>query len=185
MRQIIVTEFISADGFADVDKLPTVTWNSEMDRFKNDELADSGAMLLGRKTFEIFAGHWPSETGDFAARFNALPKYVASTTLKQLDWQPAELLQGSLPDAARTLKEGSGGNIYVHGSISVAQALLHHGLVDRIAALGRQDDQARARAQDIPLSAVQPDDRSPEPGVGSGYHLHPDRARFPVSDGRH
>jgi dihydrofolate reductase len=61
-----------------------------------------------------------------------VPKYVASTTLKDLDWQPAELLQGSLPDAARTLKEGSGGNIYVHGSISVAQALLRHGLDDRI-----------------------------------------------------
>ena len=132
MRKIIVTEFVSADGFADVDKLPNVTWTAEMDRFKSDELADSGAMLLGRRTFEIFAGHWPKETGDFTARFNALPKYVASTTLKELGWQPAELLQGALPDAARTLKEGDGGNIYVHGSISVAQALLRHGLVDRI-----------------------------------------------------
>jgi dihydrofolate reductase len=132
MRQIIVTEFISADGFAEVDKLPTVTWNSEMDQFKNEELADSGAMLLGRTTYQIFAGHWPNETGDFAERFNALPKYVASTTLKELDWQPAELLKGALPEAVKTLKEGSGGNIYVHGSISVAQALLRHGLVDRI-----------------------------------------------------
>jgi dihydrofolate reductase len=132
VRQIIVTEFISADGIAEVEKLPSVTWNAEMDRFKNDELADSGAMLLGRKTYQIFAGSWPSETGDFAERFNALPKYVASTTLKELDWKPAELLKGALPEAVKALKEGSGGNIYVHGSISVAQALLRHGVVDRI-----------------------------------------------------
>jgi dihydrofolate reductase len=132
MRKLIVTEFISADAVAEVDQLPSVTWNSEMDRFKNDELADSGAMLLGRTTYQIFAGHWPNETGAFAERFNAVPKYVASTTLKDLDWQPAELLKGALPEAVKALKEGSGGNIYVHGSISVAQALLRHGLVDRI-----------------------------------------------------
>jgi hypothetical protein len=66
MRKLIVTEFISVDGVAEVEKLPGVTWNDEMNRFKEDELADSGAMLLGRKTYEIFAGSWPKETGDFA-----------------------------------------------------------------------------------------------------------------------
>ena len=132
MRELIVTEFISVDGIAEVEKLPSVTWNDEMNKFKDDELSDSGAMLLGRKTYEIFAGSWPRETGDFADRFNALPKYVASTTLKALDWNPAELLQGALPDAVRKLKQGTGGNIYVHGSLSIAQQLLRHGLVDRI-----------------------------------------------------
>jgi dihydrofolate reductase len=132
MRKIIVTEFISVDGIAEVEKLTHAVWNSEMDKFKNDELSDSGAMLLGRTTYEIFAGSWPSETGDFADRFNALPKYVASTTLKKLDWQPAELLTGALPEAVGKLKESAGGNIYVHGSISVAQELLRRGLVDRI-----------------------------------------------------
>ncbi|MGO1074061.1 dihydrofolate reductase family protein [Inquilinus sp. CA228] len=132
MRKVIVTEFISADGIAEVERLTGVPWNAEMDQFKNDELADSGAMLLGRTTYQIFAGSWPSETGDFADRFNALPKYVASTTLQDLDWKPAELLKGPLPEAVRALKQGDGGNIYVHGSISVAQELLRHGLVDRI-----------------------------------------------------
>ncbi|RUY75753.1 dihydrofolate reductase, partial [Mesorhizobium sp. M7A.F.Ca.CA.001.09.2.1] len=115
MRKLIVTEFISVDGIAEVEKLPSVTWNDEMNRFKEDELADSGAMLLGRTTYEIFAGSWPTETGDFAERFNALPKYVASNSLKALDWKPAELLKGPLPEAVRTLKQGSGGNIYMHG----------------------------------------------------------------------
>ncbi|MER9526590.1 dihydrofolate reductase family protein [Mesorhizobium sp. M0292] len=128
---MIVTEFISVDGIAEVEKLPKVTWNDEMQRFKEDELSDSGAMLLGRTTYEIFAGLWPSETGDFADRFNALPKFVASTSLKTVDWKPVELLKGSLAEAVRDLKQGNGGNIYVHGSLSVAQELLRHGLVDR------------------------------------------------------
>ncbi|MER8900037.1 dihydrofolate reductase family protein [Mesorhizobium sp. M0676] len=132
MRNLIITEFISIDGIAEVEKLPSVTWNDEMQRFKEDELADSGAMLLGRTTYEIFAGSWPKETGDFADRFNALPKYVASTSPKALDWKPAELLKGVLPEAVRALKQGSGGNIYVHGSLSVARELLRHGLVDRV-----------------------------------------------------
>ena len=132
MRKVIVTEFISADGIAEVEKLTGVAWNAEMDRFKEEELSDSGAMLLGRVTYQIFAASWPHETGDFAARFNALPKYVASTTLRQLGWKPAEKLEGPLPEAVRKLKHGTGGNIYVHGSISLAQQLLHHRLVDRI-----------------------------------------------------
>ncbi|CAH2396479.1 hypothetical protein MES5069_1340017 [Mesorhizobium escarrei] len=105
MRKLVVTEFISVDGIAEVEKLPGMTWNDEMQRFKEDELADSGALLLGRTTYEIFAGSWPEETGDFADRFNALPKYVASTSLKALDSQPAELLTGALPEVVRELKQ--------------------------------------------------------------------------------
>lgn len=132
MRKLIITEFVSVDGVAEVERLPSVIWNDEMNRFKEEELADSGAMLLGRTTYEIFAGSWPKETGDFADRFNALPKYVASTTLTTLDWRPAELLKGALADEVRKLKQSGGGNIYVHGSLSIAQQLLNHGLVDRI-----------------------------------------------------
>ena len=95
MRKLIVTEFISADGIAEVEKLTGVAWNAEMDRFKNDELTDSGAMLLGRTTYQIFAGSWPKETGDFADRFNALPKYVASTTLQGLDWNERVVYVGT------------------------------------------------------------------------------------------
>ncbi|MEZ2333749.1 dihydrofolate reductase family protein [Mesorhizobium sp. RCC_202] len=132
MRQLIVTEFISIDGIAEHEKLPDVTWNDEMQAFKEDELADSGAMLLGRTTYEIFAGHWPKEKGDFADRFNALPKYVASTSLRSVDWKPAELLDGPLLDAVARLKRQAGRNIYVHGSVSLARQLLGHGLVDRL-----------------------------------------------------
>lgn len=133
MRELIVTEFISIDGIAEVEKLPGVEWNDAMKKFKEDELADSGAMLLGRLTFEIFAGHWPREEGPFAERFNALPKYVASTTLGSVDeWMPAEVLKGSLGEAVSELKKGEGGNIYVHGSLSLARELIRLGLVDRL-----------------------------------------------------
>jgi len=132
MRELIVTEFITVDGIAEHELLPNVVWNEAMTKFKEDELADSGAMLLGRVTYEIFAGHWPSESGDFADRFNALPKYVASTKLDTVDWKPAELLEGPLPEAVARLKQQSGGNIYVHGSPSVARQLLGAGLVDRV-----------------------------------------------------
>ncbi|MER9241248.1 dihydrofolate reductase family protein [Mesorhizobium sp. M0633] len=98
--KLIVTEFISVDGIAEVEKLPSVTWNDEMQKFKDDELADSGAMLLGRTSYEIFAGSWPKETGDFADRFNALPKYVASTRLTP---------RGSLPRLMRSSSQPPGG----------------------------------------------------------------------------
>ncbi len=132
MRKLIVTEFISADGFADVERLKDVTWNAEMQAFKEEELADSGAMLVGRKTYEIFSGHWPKETGDFSDKFNALPKYVASTTLREVDWKPSELLKGPLLEAVEKLKQTGHGNIYVHGSLNLAQQLLTLGLVDRV-----------------------------------------------------
>ncbi|MBZ9816809.1 dihydrofolate reductase family protein [Mesorhizobium sp. CA7] len=132
MRKLIVTEFITIDGIAEHERLPNVAWTDEMQAFKEDELADSGAMLLGRVTYEIFAGHWPAEKGDFADRFNALPKYVASATLKAVDWHPAELLEGPLTDAVTRLKQRSGGNIYVHGSVNLARQLLGVGLVDTL-----------------------------------------------------
>ncbi|MER8706294.1 dihydrofolate reductase family protein [Mesorhizobium sp. M1088] len=100
LRKLIVTEFISVDSIAEVEKLPSVTWNDEMHKFKEDELADSCAMLLGRATYEIFAGSWPRETGDFADRFNALPKYVASTSLT---------LRGFLPRLRRSSSQPPGG----------------------------------------------------------------------------
>ncbi|MER9617645.1 dihydrofolate reductase family protein [Mesorhizobium sp. M0207] len=89
MRKLIVTEFISVDGIGETAKRYLERWDA---KFNEDELADSGAMLLGRATHEIFAGSWPKEIGDFADRFNALPKYVASTSLTP---------RGSLPRLMR------------------------------------------------------------------------------------
>ena len=139
MRQLIVTAFVSLDGvmeapggepgyrnsgwtFKDVEFLP------EAYELKGTEQAETTALLLGRTSYEAFAPVWP--TMDDFAEYNAMPRYVVSTTLQEEDsrW-PATILR-SVDDVAR-LKETEGGPIAVHGSATLGASLADAGLVDR------------------------------------------------------
>ena len=94
---------------------------------------EADALLLGRRTYEGFAAAWPGREGEFADKFNTMPKYVVSSTLTDPDWGNTTVLSG---DVAKEVGEapgrGDGGDIIVHGSAQVVQALVEHGLVDEL-----------------------------------------------------
>ncbi|WP_019586940.1 dihydrofolate reductase family protein [Deinococcus apachensis] len=134
MRKVIVTEFLTLDGVYE-DSIP---WHRDYTspaggQFKQGELFESGALLLGRMTYEGFAQYWPTATGtgEFGERMNSLPKFVATTTLTSLDWN-ATPLEGDVVAAVEELKRQEGGNLLVYGSGSLVQTLLRHGLVDEL-----------------------------------------------------
>jgi dihydrofolate reductase len=96
-------------------------------------MARAGGVLLGRKTYEIFAGYWPKVTDPghpVASRLNALPKYVASTTLSSVDWNNSTLLGSDVVSEVTKLKEREGGELQVHGSSELLQTLIGADLVD-------------------------------------------------------
>ena len=133
MSKLIVTEFLTLDGMFEDPAPPPGYPSPEIGKFKYDELFASDALLLGRVTYEGFAKYWPTMKGtsNFADRMNSLPKFVATTTLKNLQWN-AKALEGDIVTAINALKQQEGQNLLVYGSDTFAQTLLRHGLVDEL-----------------------------------------------------
>jgi dihydrofolate reductase len=142
MGRIVVTEFISLDGVVEDPGGSEVFkhggWSFEFnrgeegDQFKVDETLDAEAQLLGRVTYEGFAEAWPSRDGEFADKFNSMPKYVVSSTLKNPEWSNSTVLDGDMAESVAKLKSEVDGNIVVHGSVRLVQGLIEHGLVDEL-----------------------------------------------------
>ena len=142
MGKIYVTEFASLDGVVEdpggSEDFKYGGWSFEIsrgeegDKFKLDETMDTEALLLGRITYEGFAAAWPEREGEFADKFNSMPKYVASTTLKDPEWTNTTVLDGDLIEAVKKIKDEHDGWIGVAGSVSVARELLENDLVDEV-----------------------------------------------------
>jgi dihydrofolate reductase len=141
MGRIVVTEFVSLDGVMEApggEDFKYKGWSFEFDRgdegnqFKLDETLATEALLLGRVTYEGFAAAWPSREGEFADRFNSMPKYVVSSTLGDPEWNNSTVLTGDVVDEVTKLKREVDGDIYVHGSCRLAQALIENDLVDEL-----------------------------------------------------
>jgi dihydrofolate reductase len=142
MGRIVVTEFVSLDGVMEdpggSENFKYGGWTFEIprgeegDRFKLDETMASDALLLGRVTYEGFAAAWPSREGEFADRFNQMPKYVVSSTLDNPEWENSTVLRGDLAEEVGQLKARHDGDVVVHGSAQLAQGLLERDLVDEL-----------------------------------------------------
>jgi dihydrofolate reductase len=147
MRKVIVNEFMSLDG---VVQAPGEAGEDTSGGFTHggwhlgyldqkaagaalENIEAAGGFLLGRRTYEIFAGHWPTapeEEQAFAVPLNTKPKYVASRTLTELEWENSALLEGDVAEAVAALKREDGGDLHVIGSTELVQTLVEHDLVD-------------------------------------------------------
>ena len=149
MRKLVVGTFLSLDGVMqapvgpDEDRDGDFRHGGWMVPYFDDALGAimtewtwrAEAFLLGRKTYEIFAGSWPNSTDpsdEIATALNTRPKYVASRTLDQLAWNNSHLLKGDVAKEVAKLKAEAGGEIQVHGSGQLLQTLLQHDLIDAL-----------------------------------------------------
>jgi dihydrofolate reductase len=141
MRTLIVTEFVTMDGVMEAPggepTHPYTNWVSdffgpEHEAYKFQEVADAGTHLLGRVTYESFAGAWPTYKGAFADRMNAMPKVVVSNTLTEPTWNNTTVISGDAVAGVTALKEQDGGPILVAGSCTLVHTLLDNDLVDEL-----------------------------------------------------
>jgi len=140
--RIVVTEFVSLDGVMEApggEPFRYPGWSFEFDRgddgnqFKLEETRQSDALLIGRRTYESFAGAWPQREGPFADKLNTMPKFVVSTTLKDPEWNNTTVLgSGDATDQVRKLKEEFDGELQLPGSHQLVQELIESDLVDQI-----------------------------------------------------
>jgi dihydrofolate reductase len=142
MRKLVVSEFVTLDGVMEdpggSEGFERGGWAFQFDRgpegdkFKLDEVMESDALLLGRRTYEGFAEAWPSRTDEagFADKMNSMAKHVVSATLEKADWNNSTLIKGDAAEEVSKLKQQPGGQILVAGSGQLVDTLMEHDLVD-------------------------------------------------------
>ncbi|MGH3100136.1 MAG: dihydrofolate reductase family protein [Thermoleophilia bacterium] len=146
MRNLVVGTFVTLDGVMQAPGGPEEDpsggfeqggWvfplaDADMGAFVDGVFARADAFLLGRRTYEIFAAHWPYDEGPIADHLNSTRKHVASTTLERLEWSNSTLIEGDVAAYVADLKRQDGPEIQVHGSPGLIQTLLRHDLIDEL-----------------------------------------------------
>jgi dihydrofolate reductase len=159
--KLIVTEFLTLDGVMEAPGgEPThahTNWVGELFdpewlQYKLDEVLEAEAHLLGRVTYESFAGAWPAREGEMAEKINSMPKYVVSTTLKELEWNNSTLIDADVVERIQQLRRREGGPLLVAGSCTLVHTLMANDLIDEL------------RLMIFPVT------------IGSGLRLFPDTA---------
>lgn len=151
MGKIVVSQLVSVDGVSDdpagIEGFKRGGWTFELDsdgervtlrgeegeEFNLAEARDSAALLLGRKTYQVFAAVWPpQQERPLAANLNSMPKYVVSSTLEDAEWNNSTVLSGEMTEEVERLKREIDGEILVYGSTQLVRTLFEHGLVDEL-----------------------------------------------------
>ena len=133
MGKIVNSTFISLDGVINhMDRWHFDFVDDESDAVALQQLRDSDALLMGRRTYDVYAEVWPDRDGDYADRINTVTKYVASSTLQAPKWANTTVLNGDLAEAVTRLKQATERTILMHGYGPVAKTLVRHGLLDEL-----------------------------------------------------
>jgi dihydrofolate reductase len=144
MRELVVLTFLTLDGVMQAPGGPEEDpdagfdhggwsvgyWDEQMEKAMGESMSPPFDLVLGRRTYEIFAAFWPHTDQPGAEELNSATKHVASTTLTELEWENSKLIEGDVPEGIRKLKEEDGPELQVHGSANLIQTLLEHSLVD-------------------------------------------------------
>jgi len=133
MRRLISSTFVSLDGVINhMEKWHFDFVDDESNALALEQLHEADALVMGRRTYEAYASVWPGRDGPYPERINAMPKYVASTTLVDPAWENTTVLAGDLVDAVAALKREPGQAVLMHGYGPVAKALARAGLLDEL-----------------------------------------------------
>ena len=133
MRKVVLTALLSLDGVAEEPNTFFFDWDDVVDAHGAAIIATQDAVILGRRSYDEWSEFWPSsDIEPFASFINEVPKHVATSTPLARQWRNATAVEGGLVEFVQDLKNSSGGDIGVHASISVAQALLAAGAIDEV-----------------------------------------------------
>jgi dihydrofolate reductase len=141
VKKLTVSTFVTVDGVMEAPGgepgHPHSGWvipfmGPETLRYKLEETLEAESLLIGRVTYESFAGAWPARTGEFAEKMNAMPKHVVSTTLAAPAWHNCTVIRRDVAAEVARLKRETHGPILVPGSRTLVQLLLEHGLIDEL-----------------------------------------------------